>query len=254
MQHVDKNNANVEANVNAIIDPYIRNGQFRYEALSKVDRVSLRSLLSAEQQHLCCYCMKHTTENLQTVEHVIPKSISPNEFGKAYKHLGRGLYKQNILHKSIYTLAAFPNNYPHPLAYGNLTMACEDCNDVKSDDLIRPLFFANPVDGISYNIKGEMELVQKDSLPEKLRGRINTDLFIMIRSIWRAFKRAGITIKEVESSNDEASRLSLLQRALSDIENKQTKIEIENRNGNRFTSNGTWREITSFSWFWTYYK
>lgn len=253
MQHIDKNNAAAEAGANAIINPYIQAGNYRYDSLSGNDRIALRAILSEEQGHHCCYCMRSIPETQRTVEHVIPKAITDNDFGRAYGHLGGGLYKNNILRESRYTPIAFPNFYPHPLAYGNLTMACEDCNEEKADELVRPLFFANPVEGISYNEKGRMVLVAKDSLPEDLRVRINNDNFIYLRSIWRGLKLANISVQDVTNANNEASRLALLQQALPQIENKAVKNEIENKGGVRFTALGTWNELLSFSWFWSYY-
>lgn len=253
MQHIDKNNAAAEAGANAIIDPYIQAGNYRYDSLSDNDRIALRSILSSEQGHHCCYCMRSIPEAQRTVEHLIPKTIMYNDFGRAYRHLGGGLYKNNILHESRYTPIAFPHYYPHPLAYGNLAMACEDCNEEKDDELVRPLFFANPVGGISYNEKGRMVLAEKDSLPEDLKVRINNDNFIYIRSIWRGLKLANISVQDVTNANNEATRLALLQQALPQIENKAVKNEIENKGGVRFTALGTWNELLSFSWFWSYY-
>lgn len=254
MQHIDKNNAAAEAGANAIINPYIQAGIYLYNSISAIDRIALRAILSGEQNHHCCYCMRYTPEALRTVEHIIPKAIAFNDFGRAYRHLGGGLYKNNILHVSRYTPIAFPLYYPHPLAYGNLTMACEVCNEEKADEQVRPLFFANPVVGISYNEKGRMVLAQKDSLPEDLKVRINNDNFVCIRSIWRGFKLANISVENVENANDETSRLALLQQALPYIENRAVKNEIENKGGVRFTAVGTWTELLSFSWFWSYYQ
>lgn len=258
MQYINKNNAVSEAAVQSVVVPHIRSGEYRSDCLNGTERWSIRKILSTEQNNLCCYCVREIEEGERTVEHLIPKKVSRHGYGTAIGNFGRGLYRGDILYDRDYTSQSYPAFFPHPLAYGNLTMACELCNDAKRGEdergLARPLFFANPVVGIRYEDDGMMKLGQADSLPMNLKSRINNSLFVQIRSLWRAFKHSGISVQDVKSATDTPARLALLGKALPNVVNNSALTEIKKRGSFRYTSQGTWTTIISFSWFWGYYK
>lgn len=252
MQHIDKNNTASEASFKTVVDSSVSSGIYRYVDISSDDRRQLRSILGSEQNEMCAYCMRKVDSDKGTSDHVIPKTISESEYGRAYNHLGQGLYRRDFIWDKRCTSLSFPYYYPHSLAYGNLVFACEDCNECKDRDLIRPLFYGNPVTNISYNHNGLLQTEQSDALPKNLKARLNIDLFLHYRSIWRAVKLSGLTVADVNNANDVNSRILLLKSIQQHISNPGLLRMIESR-ANRYTPNSVWKDLLRFQWFWDYY-
>lgn len=252
MQHIDKNNSVSETSFKAVVDSYITSGCYRYDDISVVDRRKLRGVLGNEQNGMCAYCMKKVDFDEGTSDHVIPKSIPENEYGRARRHLGQGLYRGDFIWDKKYTSSSFPCYYPHSLAYGNLVFACADCNACKDCDLIRPLFFGNPVDGINYTDKGLLQTAEKDALPQELKTRLNTDLYRYYRCIWRAVKLSGLTVSNLIDADNRNSRKQLLKSIQPYVTDSGLLREIV-LGANRFTSDSVWNSLLRFQWFWDYY-
>ena len=253
MQHIDKKIvARGEADFKAVVDPYIKRGQFRYDCLSDCDRISLRKTLLLDQGDMCAYCMKHIPLSERSNDHVIPKKIEENDYGRAKRHLGGGLYRNDILYDKKFTAASFPDYYPHSLAYGNIVLACDACNFYKDDDLVRPLFFSHPVNGVMYNDKGVMVLNPTDSLPINLLTWLNEDKVRQIRCFWRAVKLAGLSVNDIGQAQTVSQRKQICDQIKQHV-TERTLLKDLNDINPKFATTNIWAEMLKYEWFWGYW-
>ena len=252
MQHIDKINAASHMAFKHIVDPYLQSGNYRYDALSDGDRKSLRSVLRDEQNGMCAYCMRVVPDCLQTTDHIIPKDVSQQEYGEAKNHLGQGLYRNDFIWDKQYNAQSFLlNYYPHSLAYGNLVLACDDCNAYKGQVLIVPSFFKNPTP-VRYNDKGRVVIPKSEHFPKDLVTHLNTDTFMKYRCLWNAVKQSGLQVKDVESADNDTKRKNLLSTVQQYItwDGFRTGL-MANLDG--FVVESNWKVFVSFRWFWGYY-
>ena len=252
MKYIDKkNNTTLEQSFNHIVDNYISRGEYRYDQLMDDDRKSLRNLLEQEQSGLCAYCMRRVIQGERTIDHIIPKYIERSRYSHAYK-IGCGLYKTNILYEKIFTKSSIPIYYPHTLSYGNMVLACENCNLTKSDDIIFPFFFDASGDHINYTEKGRMEISSDKVFPNELKSFLNQDFYSIYRSIWRAVKISGLSVQEMKDAKDTVTRQKLLNVIKKNVSNpifiKKYPQLVEN-----FTVTSKWNDFLRYDWFWEYY-
>lgn len=253
MQHIDKKTvAKGEADFKAVVDPYLRKGLFKYDSLSAADRILLRNTLELDQGDMCAYCMKHIPVNERTSDHVIPKKIDLNGFGRAKKHLGGGMYRDDMIYDKNFTSASLPYYYPHSLAYGNLVLACDACNFYKDNDLVRPLFFSHPVNGVMYNDKGLMVLNPTDSLPVRLLAWLNEDKVRQIRCFWRAVKLAGLSVNDIAQAQTVSQRKQICDQIKQHV-TERTLLKDLNATTPKFATTNIWAEMLKYEWFWGYW-
>lgn len=96
-------------------------------------RKAMTRLLLAEQNGLCCYCLRRlkiaqTDKEARqiTIEHIIPRS-SETEADVAYYRSAPGLSSAEVEVTAIYEGPTYPQNsgaQPHKVAYNNLTASC----------------------------------------------------------------------------------------------------------------------------------
>lgn len=252
MQHIDKTDIAIHTAFKKVVDPYLQRGDFRYDALSTFDRLSLRSVLGDEQKWMCAYCMRVVPDCLQTTDHIIPKDVSQQEYGEAKNHLGQGLYRNDFIWDKMYkAYSGVFHYYPHSLAYGNLVFACDGCNANKERDLIVPSFFKNPTP-VRYNDKGRVVIPKSEHFPKDLVTHLNTDTFMKYRCLWNAVKQSGLQVKDVESADNDTKRKNLLSTVQQNItwDGFRTRL-MANLDG--FVVDSNWKVFVSFRWFWGYY-
>ena len=121
MRYIDKTDKQSETAFNAIVNPYVASGRYRYDDLTESDRINLRKIVADEQDWMCAYCMRKLSQ--ATSDHVIPKYIDEARYGKALRHMGEGLYRKDFIYDKKYTPHAVGHYYPHSLAYGNFPTA-----------------------------------------------------------------------------------------------------------------------------------
>jgi len=253
MQHIDKTNAAIHTAFKQVVDPYLQRGDYRYDALSPSDRVSLRSVLDNEQDGMCAYCMRVISVPSQTIDHIIPKDVSEQEFGEARNHLGRGLYRNDFIWDKHYDAQSYMSHYyyPHSLAYGNLVLACDDCNTNKGRHLIVPTFFENPMP-VQYNDKGRVVIPKSEHFPRELVAHLNIDTFMKYRCLWSAVKQSGLLVQDVESADDDTKRKYILSTVQQFITWGGFRDKLM-ANLDGFVVESNWKVFVSFRWFWGYY-
>ena len=114
MQHIDKTNNAALTAFKHVVDPYLNNGHYRYEDLNDADRITVRNIFVTEQEGRCAYCMRDVSSPSQTTDHVIPKDVSQQDYGKARRNYGNGLYRNDFIWDKQFSPISFNNNYyPH---------------------------------------------------------------------------------------------------------------------------------------------
>ena len=254
MQHIDKTDKHSKQAFNKIVDNFIlqhlQDKRFRYEELTSNERIALRRILRNEQHNMCAYCMKKVPLYQRTTDHVIPKTITREKYGHAL-NLGKGLY-HDIVYEKVYNPYPQSSFYPHSLAYNNMVMACEVCNNTKDQDLIIPIFFDNPSLYISYTDKGRMTITENKVFPEDLKVWLNNENLLTYRCIWKSIKLCGYTIEDVLQADCIQKRKDLLNKIKESIANPQI-IKRFNAFTEGFVVDSKWEDFKRFRWFWLYY-
>lgn len=245
MEYIDKHQTANIKRFNAYIDGLIAQGKTHYKGLEDAERNSLKAFLSGEQSHRCAYCMQ-TQNGGGTVEHVIPQGIKLPNFAAAYR---KGNYYPQFFHQKMYARSPQTGVYPHTLAYGNVVMACGSCNSHKWEQVIKPTFFESPIT-VSYNDDG-IAVFQPDDLEPNLKAYLNGSTFVRYRSLWRAIKRGGYSLAQVNACGTPGSRRSLLDTVVPHM--SRDLQTLYNGNPYRLINDKSWGRLLSFDWFWGYY-
>lgn len=249
MQYIDKNDATNIADFNRIVDPYLANGLYRYDDLNGSDRHAMRQILKGEQRCCCAYCMADLTSEEGTSDHIIPKTISEQNYNKA-RGLGKGIYRNDFIYGGRFTLQSVGTYYPHTLAYGNLVFTCDDCNTKKDQDLIIPVFFTHDSSAIiTYTAKGLLKSNPSNAIPTNLKSWLNQEPFMLYRAMWRAAKLSGVTIETIEAAKTVNQRSLLIEQ----MKQMLTNVEQKNAADKSLNSKAGWQRFLQFKWFWSYY-
>ena len=243
MQHIDKSSAIFSAQFNNISNRLIAQGKTNYKDLDDNDRSDLRNILRNEQNGYCAYCMEYLPNG--TNEHVIPRSAPQREFRSLLKN---GRYRQDMVHTkswsaNVHINGATVTHYPHHIAYGNMVLACSQCNSRRDTNKIKPTFFDNPT-GVSYEADGKVNL-PADALCLKLRTYLNEACFKEWRKLWSQAKNAGVTDAEISAADTSIKRNEIMCRILgvAKLNDRQMRLLIKNN----------WDRFVSYRWFYSYY-
>jgi hypothetical protein len=295
MEYIDKGE-NLQTGNNIDRD-YLKNSYSQEEqvfippivdAYSGINRAPYRhklvSLMLAEQQGHCCYCMRCINEKDVTIEHMVPQNFDegqePHEeyayyVSKSHEIRDNVELAQDCLIDNTSAVDT-AEKMPHTIAFGNLLASCKGiltekskknwvCNTPRSNTRILPLplmpecadLIAYDRDGTMRPLNGKMAKDVKDTIDVL---RLNVETLKEIRKIW-----AGVIINKVpvadieyfESVDDKddgaiSKCKTLLFTALKDdvvqnIASVKSKYE-------KYYTNGFYRKLLSeYNWFSKYY-
>lgn len=171
------------------------------EKPSLIDQVLL-----PEQGNRCCYCMRRidSHEDSATIEHIIPENVTnPAEADHYYQGRSTGLNSRNVCLTHSYFNAVSPLRppYPHKLAYHNIVIACDVCNNNRGAERIDPLFLYNTVhQEVHYDhLTGEMEWTA-DPEPNRTVSavKLNRPQLRAFRVVWFYAHSQGLSPYTVE--------------------------------------------------------
>ena len=217
----------------------------------------LKQILSEEQEHLCCYCMRKLQPNNTTIEHIIPRNISSNEELTKYQtHRFLDPSRVSVLiNETIgtYKQLKYPP-FPHLIAYENLTVSCNGqldnrsvkcCNNKRGNKYIEPLFFIHEITKIiKYDFEGKIDLDEEYESTVKNVG-LNYRPLCEIRKMWyEIVEKTGYNIDDIERAKADSN---LRNDIIDDIEDTEFKYST-------FRKSNWWAVFADYSWFYEYYS
>lgn len=275
MQYINKNDAANQAMGHQLVGCLIecswdnvenKHINLEYTKLPDV----FKDLLIAEQNGVCCYCMRKLSHNNPnpleqnfTYEHVIPKQFtSPGDDCKIdpYRHI---MDCSNISfinsHKPPYVNKIAHPPYPHFIAYENLTGSCDGrvydwdnkgktsksgcCNNPRGSDQIIPLFFIEDIkDKISYAADGMLDWDDRrfDDTIESVK--LNDKTLCFFRKTWYL---ASKKINKDDILNADESEKKDIADDLFPIDSQSAQLLLKPN---------LWTLFLQFDWFYDYYK
>lgn len=268
MNYIDKITQCAEGN--AIIDAFLKRlhegGKYPndlYEAFKsdkdgRYTKDKLIESLLAEQDNLCCYCMRELDqdEDEVTLEHLILNSIAEQ------KEYNKYLKRDTVLNDKVCLAKDFIDKnetntppYPHTVAYENLTASCNGkffsrCESVHCCNLKRGSKYIEPI--VLYStIHDEMEYKRSgyaiwknetDLFPLTSKLGLNDPVLRMVRRIWLYVKDKGIDLEKVERQEVLYGLLnSFTDKEFSDISNFEMLSNFQN--------DGYWSLLLKYSYF-----
>lgn len=232
-------------------------------------------VLLAEQNHLCCYCMRHIEKQDVSVEHLVPESLPRDKAEEEYDYYASfsAEISEHVMTGQAFDKLAVETDVdiehlermPHLIAHSNLFPACNakryacSCNNHRKSERILPLMLMTDIEeNVEYTENGEMALLYEET-EDKMVERTNTALDInskrlrSIRKLWYKFSRKGLfcewnhTVTYPEMDNMVRIALDL---AITDV------IPIEYQDLLKEEADGSLKNFSLFlqyNWFYNYY-
>lgn len=262
MQYIDKTIFGIKNKAHTILKKFI-DGQWQDESFAYInltyedfDNKSLCKLLLSEQNHFCCYCMKHILDNETTLEHIIPnKSKVLNDF-EEYKIYGNISANVFFWERSMRTNRITPPPFPHILAYENLVASCNGfipkdglskcCNNIRGSKRIIPFFYlVNAKDEFEYDINGMIicDIKYNDSIRFLALEHTTLQLF---RRLWLNLPVKYDALDVIDASENEELRNQIVD----DMD--LNKISISDRTTMKDAT--YWSSFMNYFWFYLYKK
>ncbi len=260
MKYIEKNDSALEARVDAILDPILNRAktkeQVRFNFLympsidqPKLEKVDLKNELFAQQGGQCAYCGRHLVlkSSFTTIEHVICKSDSIDVFGR-YMHTG--LFLNNIVYQSRFIVprVGVMPYYPHELAYGNLVIACETCNEERATQEIYPLFFDPKIDEIIRVGKGGV-ITGKDKTASKLiplKDFNNREELRIYRAFWNMIGLMNVNISDTFLDYEKKYRFKLLLDMVQSEDCPRILKQLYDGNEQNYINDAYWKLLWSY--------
>lgn len=198
MEFIDKINQvgfyphylNFETNKwNAVINEY---GAYNYKGFSTAFKNTIKGVLIKEQNHLCCYCMKHLEVNdSSSIEHLYPNNPQP--------HNSFVSYGVTCIEKKLFdfTTRKVPtpllDNLPHDISYYNLLACCKLCNNTRGTNEIRSFVFDTSVKKeFLYNDKGNVfSALYQDEI---IKIGLANDYYVYYRRLWKYIAKTNTVL------------------------------------------------------------
>ncbi len=260
MKYIDKKNPALEARVDAILDPILNRAktkeQVRFNFLympvldqPKMEKVDLKDELFAQQGGQCAYCQRHLVlkSTATTIEHVICKSDSIDVFGR---YIHTGLFLNNIVYQSRFIVprVGVTPFYPHELAYGNLVIACEACNEERATQEIYPLFFDPKIDEIIKYGKGGVIAGQDKSVGKliPLKDFNNREELCIYRAFWNMMSLMNVKISDTFLDYEKKYRFELLRKMVQLEDCPRVLKQVFEDNEQNYINDAYWRLLWSY--------
>ncbi|GHT05163.1 hypothetical protein AGMMS49525_12250 [Bacteroidia bacterium] len=260
MQHIDKNIPKFKNQAYDLLDAFIQ-GQWqpevgRYVNLSyeSLKNDALRDLLLKEQNHYCCYCMKHILKEDSTLEHIISQSADATLFDK---YVTYGKIKGNVFfwdRTNTYSTKFTMPPFPHILSYENLVASCDGhipeegvgkhCNNARGSKEIIPLFYIKNIhDEIVYESNGTITCDAK-YFPTLEALKLEHETLQIFRRCWLNLpsKYTDFDVKKACADED------LKNRIIDDMD--VAKIKTSDRTTIRIPT--FWSSFVDYYWFYLY--
>lgn len=249
------------------------------KAFGNPDKTGWLDVLIKEQSDRCCYCMRRVVRDEISVEHVLPESFEGLDELQEYEFYASQSpsIRNHVELASRFAVRRFAGGaeisvltcFPHPIAHGNLTVACMNkkdgqeigccCNNHRGNARILPLMLMSDVEEhVGYTSDGTMQITYPNTdnivIDTIQRLNINNGTLKEVRSIW-----CKISATEYEpatlSSFNLAQRMSMFKQLFGT--NTFSEIPEQYRKYANATDSGTpdyWNLLMQYDWFLDYYR
>ncbi|MDR1556945.1 MAG: HNH endonuclease [Tannerellaceae bacterium] len=259
MEYIDKTNPNVKQNAHNILKKFIdeqwQNDTNRYVNLAYeyFDKVEFCELLLKEQNHYCCYCMKHILNKETTIEHIIPNKAKKESIYSDYKIYGDIESNVFLWQGNMSSKINLPP-FPHILAYENLVASCNGsipkegnakcCNNKRGSEKIIPVFYiANAKEEFEYDVSGIIICDKKyyDTISCLALEHQTLQLF---RRCWLNLPSRYDALDVIDAGKDKELR----EQIVDDMD--FSKISVRDRETIR--TEPYWNSFMNYFWFYLY--
>jgi len=264
---------------NTIVSDFLRgqwqgspvNG-YRNIGYNHMPKDALRNILLAEQNNLCCYCMRHifytSRENKNcTLEHIIPRAV--NDYNTFLRYTNQSdILNENVVIQSVFTASTVMLEIPpapHHIAYHNLVASCDGsiwdnpnqptrytaqfCNGHRGNEFIHPFFYDGHVnENIIYDHTGLVYYTEDDDRQTMINHlNLNYATLKKVRRVWFFISTSEFNLVQVEAANDQLSRQNILTISILDspLQNFQDDELI-----NTFITDLFWGILLQYRWFY----
>lgn len=232
----------------------------------------LRNILLAEQENLCCYCMRYIYYNSNvdkncTLEHIIPRAVNDSVVFSSYTNQSN-ILNENVVLQSVFTTSNVRLQVPpapHHIAYHNLVASCDGsiwddpnqptrrtaqfCNGHRGNEFILPFFYDENVnENIIYDQTGLVYYTEDDD-EQTMIDHLNLNYTTLknIRRVWFFISTSEFNLEQVEAANDEQSRENIL--TISILGSVQRNFR-DDQLVNTFSNELFWGILLQYRWFY----
>jgi hypothetical protein len=237
------------------------NIDYKKSAFPKSD---LRLIIMAEQENLCCYCLKYMEDKDVTLEHIIPYSTNTQTQLESYFLVD--VLKNNVVLQTDFTSSSIKLStppFPHRIAYQNLVASCNGnlvgsddskfCNGYRGDKFIHPFFYLDDINQrVKYNKLGQVYYTEDDDKNTYINSlNLNAKTLKNIRRTWYFLANSEFTLSEIEIAYSEQKRKDILFIA---IGASSEKTRLDDSLVGTFLTDTFWNVLLQYKWFFNHYK
>ena len=262
-------------------DGRYRNIYYRHDRhlyFNGIYRTRMIDVLLAEQNALCCYCLRKLDRNSSreqpgavTIEHIIPQCYSQANCERITEYRNApNLSEQDVVLTDRFEAPETPQNmppYPHNVAYRNFAASCNGnfptgpklcCNHKRGNAFVYPVFFHETCrDLVKYKENGMVEpmpSIHMYKIKEMIDNtNLNNDTLKSIRSVWYLIR--NIELNVIRSCTTSETRHRLLS-SISDDEirrstGKNNAIDLlrARQQINKYIEDGYWNTLMLYDKF-----
>ncbi len=276
MKYIDKINSTfrsegLEKNREILKDQW-NEDESRYFNLTYRDiqsKTSLYKPIWAEQDGLCCYCMRRLRLEIPsnfTLEHIVPNKITAAKWNEDRVKYERypNLQPQNITvcPKDAHldkTVAFGMPPFPHFIAYDNLVGSCDGrtltkegkeigqqcCNNYRGNRYIEPLYLRpNVADEIDYDNQGRVICAEEFVASLDKNGvNIMSPFLNNVRRFWRMIEESEYSVEDVMNAK---VNTDLRQNIIDDL-------FVADTSEMHLIEGYAWDRYAEFDWFYEFY-
>jgi hypothetical protein len=207
---------------------------------------SLKTILLEEQHNRCCYCMQNLEEKDGTLEHLIPQSITSNQFSD-YLDDNIVLNDKNVCLSNRFVenqTTTFPP-YPHTIAHQNLVVSCNSklhCNNYRGNKNVKPIALYKIItEEVEYKQNGEVFWDKEpDDIPTIVNLGLNEGTLKMIRRIW--------LYATENNKNIDTQREEIIYELITDITKEDEDYLL------KLGTDEQWKHLKQYDYFSVPYK
>lgn len=221
----------------------------------------MEDLCLQSQDGYCCYCMRIIKKKDNTLEHIIPQSVSESAFEQYMESGMPWLSRRKVIRTADFTgvenITVPPR--PHTVTFENLTASCDGrfpengasqcCNNHRGNKKIFPLFYLSDItDKLRYMSDGTVGILSGNTAYAETISNVNLNCQNLkdIRRLWKLVSVYPMK-NIVDCLYDRDSRIQTLRKVLYKEEGKEA---IDNNIFIKYSREAYWKTFLRYQWFY----